>query len=298
MDTLSLKIFVEVARLGGFAAAARSQAVDPSSVSRTVAALEDELGVRLFQRSTRKLSLTEAGHLYLGRVEPLVDELNHARDEALAVSQGVSGTLRMTASVAFGYQQLAAVLPEFRQRYPALRLELLMSDDNLHLVNDRIDLAIRLGARFQGDMVCSKLVSTRYRVCASPGYVRQHGTPRTPQDLAKHRCLLLTLPEFRSAWHFKSGKGRVVDVPIQGDMVVSNPLVQLRCALNGIGPALLADWLANDALQAGDLVDLFPQYDVSATSFDTGVWLLYPSRSYLPLKVRTMVDFLKEKFAD
>jgi DNA-binding transcriptional LysR family regulator len=298
MNVDELRLFVEVARLGGFAAVARSNDLDPSSVSRAIAGLEEELGVRLFQRSTRKLSLTEAGHLYLCRVAPLVEELDDAREEALSVSKGIAGVLRITASVAFGYQRLAPLLSEFRVRHPALKLEVLLTDSNLHLVNDRIDLAIRLGTRFEGDMICTKLMSTRYRVCASPSYILAHGAPRKPKELSKHQCLLLSLPEFRSEWHFKDSKGRVQDVEISGGMTISNPLVQQRCAVDGLGPALLADWLSNELVATGSLVDLFPQFYVTATSFDTGVWLLYPSRNFLPTKVRALIDFLREKFAD
>jgi DNA-binding transcriptional LysR family regulator len=292
-----LKLFVEVARLGGFAVVARSRGIDPSSVSRAIAALETELGVRLFQRSTRKLSLTESGHLYLGRVAPLVDELNHAREEALTASKGVTGVLRITASVAFGYQRLAPVFSEFRERHPLLKLEVLLTDANLDLVNDRIDLAVRLGFRFEGDMVCTKLMNTRYRVCASPSYLHAQGRPSKPKDLSRHKCLLLSLPEFRSNWHFKDRKGKLQDVEVSGDVLLSNPLVQQRCAIEGMGPALIADWLSDEHIAAEQLVDLFPSYEVTATSFDTGVWLLYPSRKYLPGKVRAMIDFLREKFA-
>jgi DNA-binding transcriptional LysR family regulator len=303
VDIQNLKLFVEVARQGGFAAAARVHALDPSSVSRSIAALEAELGMRLFQRSTRKLALTEAGHLYLGRVAPLVDELGHARDEAAAATAGVSGTLRLTTSVAFGYQKLAALLPKFRALHPQLKLEVLMTDTNLHLVNDRIDLAIRSGARFEGDMVCTQLLSTRYRVCASPAYVARHGrlglpqaSPQaSPEDMAHHACVLLALPGYQSEWQFKDARGRVVSVPVHGELSVSNPLVQWRCAMSGLGPALLVDWLADEALATGQLVDLFPQHQVSATRFDTGIWLLYPSRQFLPRKVRVMIDFLKQQ---
>jgi DNA-binding transcriptional LysR family regulator len=297
MDSNELKLFVEVARLGGFAAVARGHNVDPSSVSRAVASLEIKLGIRLFQRSTRKLTLTEAGHIYLSRVAPLLDELNDAREQALAVSKGVAGVLRMTASVAFGYEQLAPILPEFRLRHPALKLELLLTDSNLHLVNDRIDLAVRLGSRFEGDMVCTKLNSTRYRVCASPAYTGKYGQPNHPRDLTKHSCILLSLPEYRNEWHFKDKKGKTQSIEISGDVVISNPLVQRRCAIDSMGPALLADWLAREYIEDGQLIDLFPSHDVTATSFDTGVWLLYPSRNYLPGKVRAMVEFLREKFA-
>jgi DNA-binding transcriptional LysR family regulator len=297
MNSEDLELLVEVARLGGFAPVARSRNIDPSAVSRSIAGLEAELGVRLFHRSTRKLSLTEAGHLYLSRVEPLIDELSHAGEEALSASKGVTGSLRMTASVAFGYQKLAPLLAEFRARHPMLKLEVLLTDVNMHLVNDRIDLAVRLGSRFEGDVVCTKLVNTRYRVCASPSYIRTHGKPAKPQDLKKHSCLLLSLPEFRNKWHFSDRKNKVQDVDITGEVIISNPLVQQRCALEGMGPALLADWLCDEHVAAGALVDLFPNYAVTATSFDTGVWLLYLSRNYLPGKVRAMIDFLRERLA-
>jgi DNA-binding transcriptional LysR family regulator len=298
MNSEDLGILVEVARLGGFASVARDRGVDPSSISRAIAGLEAELGVRLFQRSTRKLALTEAGHLYLNRITPLVDELSHAREEALSVSKGVTGALRMTASVAFGYQRLAPLLSEFKAQHPMLKLEVLMSDVNLNLVNDRIDLAVRLGSRFEGDVVCTKLMNTQYRVCASPSYIRTHGRPIKPSDLKRHSCLLLSLPEFRSAWHFKDRKGKVQDIEVSGEVIVSNPLVQQRCAVEALGPALLADWLSDELVASGKLIDLFPGYRVTATTFDTGVWMLYPSRNYLPGKVRAMIDFLREKFPE
>lgn len=300
MDFTTLRTFVDVARLGSFADTAREQQLDPSSVSRTVASLEHELGVRLFQRTTRKLSLSEAGRAYLARISPLMDELEQAGEEALALSKGVNnhaqGTLRMTASVSFGIIQVAPILPEFHRLHPQLKVELLLTDNNMNLINDRIDLAVRLGSQFEGDVVLTKLMRTRYRVCASPSYIAQNGSPKAPADLVKHRCLLLTLPEFRHEWHFKDNKGRVQSVSVDGDIIISNPLALRSCAIDGMGPVLLTDWLAKDAIADGTLVDLFPHYQATATSFDTGVWLLYPTRAYLPLKVRVMMDFLQSKW--
>ncbi|MBD2249091.1 LysR family transcriptional regulator [Nostoc sp. FACHB-888] len=165
MDLENLRIFIEVARRGSFAAVARDHNIDPSSVSRVVASLEEELGIRLFQRTTRHLTLTESGNLYLCRVDALLDELEHARDEALAVSVGPIGTLRVTTSVAFGHKFLVPLLPEFRDLFPDLKLELLLTDTNLDLVSERVDLAIRLGPNIQIGVTCVKLFNTRYRVC-------------------------------------------------------------------------------------------------------------------------------------
>ncbi len=270
---------------------------DPSSVSRAMAGLEAELGLRLFQRSTRRLALTEAGALYLARVEAAVDEVERAREEALAVSAGgPAGTLRLTASVAFGQRCLVPLIPEFRALYPALGVELLLTDANLDLVAERVDLAVRLGPPVEAEVVGTKLFDTRYRVCAAPAYLARAGAVRVPDGLRDRRCLLFDLPGFRSQWRFRDGgSGGVQAVPVSGDVVASNALALRDLALAGVGPALLADWLAGEDLARGRLVDLFPGHRVTATSFETAAWLLYPSRSFLPNKVRVAMDFLKRR---
>ena len=298
METDQLRLFVDVARRGNFAAVARDRAIDPSSVSRVIAALETELGVRLFQRTTRRVALTEAGDLYLNRVEPLLNDLEHARDEILAVSAGPVGTLRLTASVAFGRQCLVPLLPAFRAQFPRLKLELLLSDTNLDLVGERVDLAVRLGPSFDTSLVGVKLCDTRYRVCASPGYLKKCKPLQRPQDLTAHRCVLFALPEFRTRWLFRSRKGELSEVAVDGDLVVSNALALRDCVLAGMGPSLLANWLIDEELAAGRLIDLFPKYRVTATDFETAAWLLYPSRTYLPNKVRATIDFLKRHWDD
>jgi DNA-binding transcriptional LysR family regulator len=294
MDTEDLRLLMAVAGAGSFAAAARIRGTDPSSVSRAVAAVERRLGLRLFQRSTRRLSLTEAGEAYLRRVEPLLDELDQARDEAQATGRGPLGTLRLTASVAFGQRCLVPLLAEFRERFPQLALELLLTDANLDLVAERIDLAVRLGPAPTGDVIARRLLATRYRVCAAPGYAR--GRPLAgPEELSGVDCLLFLLPEYRSRWRFRDPAGRTVEVAVQGSLALSNALALRECALAGMGPALLADWLVGEDLARGALVDLFPDHEVAATEFATAAWLLYPSRSYLPRKVTATIDFLARR---
>ena len=287
-------MFVEVARRGSFAAAARDRNVDPSSVSRAVALLEEELGVRLLQRTTRRVALTEAGEMYLTKVTTLVDELDNARDEARGVSAGPIGTLRLTVAVSFGHTKLIPLLPAFRERYPAVKLELLLTDAVLDLVTERVDLAIRLGRRFSPDFIAIKLLETQYRACASPAYLANKKAPRVPQELQEHTCLLLALPEYRSRWLFRDKQGKVQEVPIHGDVTILSTLALRACALAGMGPVLLPNWLVDEDIAQGRLIDLFPDYRVAATDFDTAIWLLYPSRTHLPNKVRVMIDFLKQ----
>jgi DNA-binding transcriptional LysR family regulator len=294
METENLRIFVEVARRGSFAAVARDRGVDPSSVSRAVALLEDELGVRLFQRSTRRVALTEAGDLYLARMAAMVNEIDQARDEVRSASTGPVGTLRLTASVAFGYASLVPLLPEFRERYPDVKLELLLTDARLDLVAERVDLAIRLGTRMDAGLVGVKLFDLRFRVCASPAYVESHGPLHKPEDLLNHRCLLSATRYSGSNWLFRDAQGSVQEIQADGDVSVSNGLTLRACALAGMGPALLTSWLVEEEIAQGRLVDLLPDFQVTPVDYDNAAWLLYPSRAYLPNKVRVMIDFLKQ----
>ena len=300
MDIDTLRTFVQVARRGSFAVVARDRGTDPSSVSRTIASLEDELRVRLLQRSTRRMTLTEAGAKYLARVEPLLEELDQARDEALAISARPIGTIRLTASVAFGQKCIAPLLPKLRAAFPDLGVDLFLTDANLDLVSEGVDLAIRLGPSRDSALIGVKLLDTRYRVCVSPAYLENCRQQKRPlkmlADLAAHSCLLLNLPDYRSRWLFRDASGKITPVAVRGDVLISSPLVLLTCALDGMGPALLADWLAKEALSGGKLIDPFPDYAVTATNFETAAWLLYPSRTYLPTKVRIVIDFLRKEF--
>jgi DNA-binding transcriptional LysR family regulator len=294
MKTEDLDLLVAVARRGSFAAVAKERDLDPSSVSRTIADLEEELGIRLFQRTTRKLSLTEAGDLYLQQIEPLVHEIERARDVAASTTGSPRGLLRMTTSETFGHVRIVPLLKEFRERYPDLKLECLFTDANLDLVADRVDLAVRLGPTVEGNLIAAKLMDTHYRVVASPDYVRDKPIV-VPQDLSRHRVLLFNIRAFRSRWIFRDAADVEIEVTIDGDVTLS-PAGSLRTgALHGMGAALLPNWLVDDDIARGTLVNCFPTHRVTATTFNTGAWVVYPSRSYLPNKVRVMIDFLREK---
>lgn len=288
-------MFLAVVQAGGFAAVAKDRGMDASTVSRAMAALEGELGVRLFQRTTRSFSLTEAGEAYRARIEPALEELMRAGAEASSADLTPHGVLRLTASVAFGVQRIAPLLAEFRAAFPLIKIECHFTDANLDLVAERIDLAIRLAPTIQGDLIAVKLMETRYHVVASPDYLRKAPALRKPADLALHRCLLLALRPFRNGWSFRDSTGEVQEVAVDGDVVISSPLALRAAAVAGCGPALLADFMVTDDLRQGRLVDAFPRLHAAAASFDTGAWAVYPSRAYLPKKVRVMIDFLKKR---
>lgn len=295
MDIKTLGMFVDIAHTGSFAAVARKHELDPSQISRAIAALENRLQFRLFKRSTRRLSLTEAGERYLTRIKPVIDELQFAEEEARQINQSPSGVLRITASTAFGQICLLPHLTEFYRHYTNIELELRFTDDNLDLFAEDIDLACRLAPTFQSDLVGIKLFDTHYRVCASPEYLSTAPEISHPEDLTAHKCVVFNLPSYRSRWQFVNKRAQLTEVNIPARLSVSNALALRECLRLGMGPGLIANWLVEKELDDGTLVDVFPKYRVTATDFDTGAWLLYPSRSYLPSKTRAMINFLKTK---
>jgi DNA-binding transcriptional LysR family regulator len=295
MNLDALKLFVAVAKRGSFAAVAKDLDVEPSSVSRTISNLESELGVRLFSRTTRTMSLSEAGDLYLSKVETLVDELERARAQAANIAATPSGTLRITASVSYGQTMIVPLLPKFCAAYPGLNIEAVFTDANVDLVADRIDLAVRLAPAIEGDVIATKLARTIYRIVASPHYLSHAPKLERPKDLIAHKTLLFALRSFKSRWIFKDGNGQIEEAPISGSVTLSPASALRDAALAGMGIVLLPMWLVDDEIANGRLVHLLPDYQVTATTFETAVWLVYPSRAYLPGKVRVMIDFLKRE---
>jgi len=294
VETDDLRLLLRVRQLGSFAAVARSLDLDPSVVSRTVAACEARLGMRLFQRSTRRLTVTDAGEAYLNRVAPALEELQAAADTAKSDRAAPTGNLRLTASVAFAQAVLLPHIRQFQEIYPQISVTLQATDSALDLVDHGIDLAIRLAPAPRGDLISTQLMRTTYRTVAAPHFLQQHRKPAHPQDLADLPCLHYALPDIDPRWQFRLPGAAPFGVAPPGRLSLSGALVLKQAALDGMGVALLADWLVADALVAGELIDLFPGYDCALTSFDTAAWALYPSKSFLPRKTRVMLDFLKQ----
>lgn len=289
-----IELFVDVAKFGSFAEVARRRDLDPSHVSRSIAQLEAKLRTPVLKRSTRSMALTEAGERYLRRVQPLLEELRTAEEEAREQSSSPSGLLRVTASTAFGQVCLLPHVGEFYRRYPDIQLDLILSDQNLDLFKDNIDLACRLSAHFESDLQGLKLFDTHYHVVASPSYLERHSSIHQPQDLSQHDCLVFSLVSYRSQWKFEL-VGEEQQIKIRSRMAVSNALALRALLLEGLGPGLVPSWLVEGELASGELEVLLPEWRVTATDFKTAAWLLYPSRKFLPLKTRVMLDYLKEK---
>ena len=294
MDTDSLSTFSGVARSGSFASHARNKGTDPSSVSRQIAALEKELGVRLFERTTRRLSLTEAGRVYLDRIVPLLEELSAARDAAHDSLADPSGVLSVTTSVAFGERWLMPRVASFREACPKITLDLRLTDSVVDIASEGIDVALRLVPSISGAFVASKLFETRYRVVASPSYIETNGEPKTLRDLQSHTGLFFSLPGVSPEWRFRKSLYSTVQIasPVAG-LTSSNALALRRAALDGLGLALLADWTIADDIETGALVPLLTDLEASVSDFDTAAWVVYPSKAYVPARLRAFIDHLR-----
>ncbi|MEM1415188.1 MAG: LysR family transcriptional regulator [Myxococcota bacterium] len=298
MDVDTLELFLEVVRRGSFAAVARERGVAASSVSRAIAGLEDALGARLVQRSTRGLSPTEAGARYAARVTPLLAELRDATDALRDTQQAPRGVLRVTGPLTFSQLHVIPHLPELAERHPELRFEILLGDRLVDLVAERIDVAIRLANPGDASLIGTRLAPMVYALTASPAYLAARGTPASPEALREHDCLRYPVTGQAARWRFRSGpEAEVVEVPIAGRFVVGNGLALRQLAVAGLGITLLPRWNVAGELARGELVEVLPELEVTASRFGLSAWALYPSRDHLPAKVRVFVDFLREKLA-
>ena len=292
MDIVTLEMFLDVMRHRNFIDVARARDIAPSSVSRTITGLENELGFRLFQRSTRKLEPTEAGRVYFERIGPILDELLTARQIAADLIEEPKGTLRVTASIVYGEMNIVPLLPEMSARYPSLSIELILTDAYMDLIEERIDIAVRLGTLQDSSYIAKQIKKLEFYICASPEYIGKHGKPDLPHQVKDHNCLLFPRAGYNLNWLFKDEAGDITEIPISGKCLVTNSRAIKQCALAGMGLALLPDWLAQDDIQSGLLVRLFDEYDVTATDYDGAIWFLYPSREYVPLKTRAFMSQL------
>ncbi|MBY0449980.1 MAG: substrate binding domain-containing protein [Cyanobacteria bacterium] len=299
MDTDHLEIFVDCMRRRRFAAVARERGVDPATISRTIALLEEQLQLRLFHRSTRRIEPTDAGQVYFERVEPIVEELQRARLQASDVSSSPQGLLRISSPVSFAQHNIIPSLHLFSKQYPDLRYELLLTETHLDLLTEHIDVAIRIGTLSDSSLIAHKLAPLQGHIAASPEYLQMHGKPKTPIELAKHPALLLDLAGFnRNRWQMTNPRGRKVEVKMNEFLRTSNALALKQCALNHMGIILLPRWLIGRELKNGQLIDLFPGYTVSASAEGAAAWALQLSREYTPQKTKLFIDFLKQLFRD
>ena len=297
MDVNVLKLFVEVMQRRNFTDIAHEHNIAPSSVSRSITGLENELGIRLFQRTTRKLEPTEAGMVYFDRVRAIIDDLDSARQIAADLTEQPRGILRVTASTVFGRMLIVPLLPELAEKYPLLSIDLNLTDTYLDLIEERIDVAVRLGTLRDSTYISKRLARLESGIYASPEYIDQHGRPELPQQITEHKCLLFPRSGNNLTWLFKDKQQNIVNVPINYTTRITNLDAIKQCTLYGMGISLLPSWLAEQEIADGSLVRLFSDYEVTATDYESSIWLVYPSREYLALKSRVFIDLLSARFS-
>jgi DNA-binding transcriptional LysR family regulator len=286
-----MAVFAKIVASRSLSAAARELGLSPAMVSRRLAGLETRLGVRLVNRTTRSLHLTDEGASYYECCARVLAEIEHANASVSAGRHEPQGTLRVALPAAFGNQYVAPLVPQFAARYPAVQLSLSLSDRTVNLVDDGFDLAVRIAALADSSLAARKLAPNRRVVCASPDYLRSHGTPRTPQDLAQHNCLLAS--DFSGDWQYKSPEGKSGTVRVAGRYICDNWEVLREWALAGLGVALKSTWDVRRHLENGALVSLLPGYSFDS---DVAIYAVYPHRRHLPAKTRAFIDFLASSF--
>jgi DNA-binding transcriptional LysR family regulator len=285
--------FVRAMTLGSFSAAARDLALTPSAISKLVTRLEDRLGVRLLNRTTRKLSLTAEGAAYFERARRIVADIEEAEAELTAFRRRPKGLLRLNVLVAFGRRQLIPALPRFLERYPEIQVDVELSDRRVNLVESGVDIAIRLGALEDSSLVARKICDIERAICAAPSYLARHGTPRRPEDLLGHNCLSVSdFPALRR-WTFNTRQGRRI-IEVSGSVTANGGEALLDLAVLGVGIVRLVDFVTAPEVAAGRLMPLLVDSHIGDTS---PLHAVYPQGRHRAPKVAAMVDFLIESFA-
>ncbi|GBQ69423.1 LysR family transcriptional regulator [Ameyamaea chiangmaiensis NBRC 103196] len=287
----SMQVFVRVTQLGSLAAAARSLGLSQTMVTKHVAALESRLGVVLFHRSTRRLSLTEAGRLYLERCQRVLSDLDEMEQEVALEGGEPRGTLRLNAPVSFAVRHLGPILPEFSRRYPLVSVELGLNDRLVDLIEEGWDLTLRIRRMVPSSLRARKLASIRMVVCAAPSYLDRHGTPATVAELEHHVCLGYTLSDAVGVGRWRFGPQGSRSVPVRGSLSANNGDVLCAAAIAGQGIIYQPLFLVADALRDGALRVLTLD---EAPVEEAGLHAVYAPAAVVPLKVRAMIAFLLE----
>lgn len=295
MDRLdSMQIFVRVAELGSFSGVARQLDVARSVVTRQVAALEAHLGVKLIARSTRSLTLTSAGEAYLARCREILDLVAAAETSLEEASATPRGHLRMSVPLSFGLRHLVPLMLDFARTYPDITVDLDFSDRRVNLIEEGVDLAIRITSQLDPLDVARRIGSSRLAVLASPDYLARHGEPRHPAELISHACLLYSEgPAQAHGWTF-TVDGQTRRFPCQGPIRANNGDALADAAVRGLGIVLQPTFIAGPAIESGRLKPILTDYPMP----ELGIYAVLPGNRYVPHRVRVLIDYLAERIGE
>ncbi len=287
----AIPVFVAVVENGGFSAAARTLGISKSAVSKRINQLEAHLGVRLLHRTTRKLSLTEAGERYFEHAAQALTAAGQAEDAVTELQGEPQGNLKISSPMSFGRLHVAPLIPKLLQRYPKLQIDLVMDDRKVDLVAGGFDVAIRAGNLPASTLIARKLAPVRQVLCASPDYIDRYGRPGTPAELSSHNCALYSYSSDADEWTL-IGEDGPETVTVSGSYQVNNSEALLEALKEGVGIGRLPTFVAGPDLKTGQLVKLFESYRLP----DFTIYAVSPERQYLPAKVRVFLDFAIEHF--
>jgi len=286
-----MRVFTAVVEAGSFAGAADKLDLSRGMATRYVAQLEAHLGVRLLHRTTRKLSLTEAGGDYFQRATQILAMVEEAESLAAQEASLPRGTLRIATSVGFGVRHMDRAITEYLQRYPGVEVDLTLNDRVVDLVEEGFDLAVRVAKQIDPGLVARRLTRARTVACASPGYLKRHGTPKSPVQLTGHNCLTFAYSSLQNDWRFRR-KNVERTVRVSGNLRGNNGDILVSAAIEGLGVILEPTFLVFEALRQKRLVRILSDWEADEFS----VFAVYPNRKFLPPKVRSFIDFLADRF--
>ena len=293
MENLAdIAVFVRVVERGSFTAAADDLALSRAVVSKYISRLEERLGARLLHRTTRRLALTEAGATLFESSRGALERIEEAQAAVARFQSAPRGRLRVSAPMSFGILHLGPAIASFSEEYPEVTLDMRLDDRFVNLVEEGVDVAIRIGALTDSTLVARKLGITRAVACASPAYLAQHGEPRAPEELAGHDCLIYSYLADANVWRFTARGGREVPVAVAGRLRVNNGIVLAEAALAGRGVLVTPSFYVAPMLRDGRLRRILPDHRLP----ELGIYAVYPQRAHVPPKVRVFIDHLAARF--
>ncbi|MBD9638834.1 LysR family transcriptional regulator [Ensifer sp. ENS07] len=296
-EMLTNRAFLQVVESGSFSAASVELGISVASVVRQINSLEGRLGVRLLNRSTRALSLTEAGGIYRKRIDDLIRQFESLKRDISSYQKDVKGLLRVHLRHSVGTHVIVPALPEFLTAHPDLRVEITLTDEREDLVAQGVDVAVWLGSLDDSNLITRKLSRSRRLICCSPKYVEKYGLPTSPEDLMQHNCIVYRAKHYDNSWRLTKD-GRTTTVAVSGNLESESSAVLLTSAVNGVGLAMLQERMTRQAILSGDLIDTFPDYEVSSTDSDIALFVVYPGSKQTSPKARAFIDFLVRLFRD
>ena len=293
MENLAdIAVFVRVVERGSFTLAADELGLSRAVVSKYISRLEERLGARLLHRTTRRLSLTEAGATLFEASRGAIERIEEAEGAVAQFQSAPRGRLRVSAPMSFGILHLGPAIADFSREFPAVMLDIRLDDRFVNLVEDSVDVAVRIGVLTDSSLVARKLAITRAVACASPEYLAAHGEPETPEDLASHQCLIYSYLSTTNVWRFIAPDGREIPVAVAGNVRINNGIVLTEAALAGRGILVTPSFYVAPMLRDKRLKRILAGYKLP----ELGVYAVYPQRSHVPPKVRAFVDFLAQRF--